>query len=99
MGYHEERRPVLSFYERGPGPAAWMLPPLIGRPRHALTHMINPQYSFRVKLGSIFGDGFGPGPAAYMIPKGLKANGPFLGYFQTLRGNFPISKPQNCYTN
>jgi hypothetical protein len=46
---NQEDRPRLAWYDRGPGPAAFLLPTLIGRKNHALTHRINPEYSFGLK--------------------------------------------------
>jgi hypothetical protein len=89
--YNEEgggRR--IAFYDRGPGPAGFMLPPLIGRRLHALTHRINPEYSFGLKCDTaFFVKNVGPGAGAILIPKGLKSNGKFLGYAYTIRLKFP----------
>jgi hypothetical protein len=87
-----EERPKLAFYERGPGPAWYTIPVLIGRRGHALTHRINPEYSIAIKLRSSFIPfDIGPGPA-YLIPYGLKANGKFIGFQYTMRQKFPISE-------
>lgn len=90
--YNEDGKPRLSFYDRGPGPAGYSLPPLIGRKTHSLTHRINPEYSMGLKLGSSFiKNSIGPGPAEYGIEKGVKSNGKFLGYEYTMRIKFPLS--------
>lgn len=87
--YHYDRKPPLTFYERGPGPAAYDKPPLIGRKGHAVSHRINPEYSFGLQLpSSIIREGISPGPI-YLIQQGLKSNGYFAGYKYTLRQKFP----------
>ena len=39
----------LAWYDRGPGPAGYTLPPLLGKKDHAVTHRINPEYTMRPK--------------------------------------------------
>jgi hypothetical protein len=60
------------------------LPPLVGRKKHAVTHRINPEYSFGQKLGS-YSVGVGPGPGEYAIRYGLKAKGFDAGLSYTMR--------------
>ncbi|CAL8073685.1 unnamed protein product [Orchesella dallaii] len=102
--YHYERKPKLTFYERGPGPAGYTLPPLVGKPKHGLTHRINPEYSIGLKLNSAFmRRNIGPGAAAYLIPQHLKANGYFAGFKYTCRQKMPlidkrVVPPPNMYT-
>lgn len=67
-------RGKLSYYERGPGPAGYGLPPLVGRRGHAVTHLINPEYTIRPKFPYILKN-VGPGAGGYLIPYGLKARG------------------------
>ncbi|CAG7819099.1 unnamed protein product [Allacma fusca] len=67
-------RGKLAWFERGPGPAGYGLPPLVGRRGHAVTHLINPEYTIRPKFPYILKN-IGPGPAGYLIPYGLKARG------------------------
>jgi len=83
-----DKKPVLSFYEKGPGPAGYYLPPLVGRKGHGLTHRINPEYTFGTKITDLRRD-LGPGPA-YLIPQHLKTNGYFAGFKYTCRPKFPI---------
>jgi len=85
-------KPKLSFYERGPGPAGYTLPGLIGKEKHAPTHRINPAYSMGLKLGSSFiPNNIGPGAGNYLVPTGVKANGKFIGYEYTIRQKWPTS--------
>jgi len=96
-----DKRPTLSFYERGPGPAGYNLPPLVGKRGHGLTHRINPEYTFGL-LSSISRKDVGPGAAAYLIPQHLKSSGYFAGYKYTCRQKTPIidkrmSPPPNMY--
>jgi len=91
--YGSNKPRQLAFYDRGPGPAGYLLPPLVGRPKHALTHRINPEYTLAKRL---FNNLYllGPGPA-YGIPYGLKANGKFIGFEYTMRAKFPIIDKTN----
>lgn len=93
--YHSERKPTLTFYEKGPGPLAYKLPPLIGRKEHSVSHRINPEYSFGLKLPNpIFDSSWTPGAAAYLIPQHLKSNGYFAGFKYTCRQKFAECKLQ-----
>ncbi len=88
----EKPKRRLTFYERGPGPAAYTLPPLLGRPSHAVTHRINPNCPIGIKLGRTV-KSLGPGPAYYDIEYGQKANGTSRGVAYTMRKKFP---PRKC---
>ncbi|XP_068152863.1 ciliary microtubule associated protein 1B-like [Drosophila tropicalis] len=52
----------------GPGPGAYMLPPVLGYDRHDSRKQRMPQYSFGVRTNTT-GRFVGPGPGAYMIDR------------------------------
>lgn len=90
MKEFNSERPRLAFYDRGPGPAGYSLPPLVGKKDHAVTHWISPAWFIGEKLPSILYN-LGPGPA-YFIPTGLKTNGKFTGFEITIGEKLPMRK-------
>jgi len=95
MQLDEEGRPKLTFYERGPGPAGYKLPPLLGKKKHAVTHRINPEFTFGLQLPSSFLlSNIGPGAGAYMLESGVKAKGKFRAPVACLTSRSPPLKPK-----
>lgn len=52
----------------GPGPGAYMLPPLVGHPDHDARKHRNPMYSMGI-VPEVRGKNLGPGPGAYYPQK------------------------------
>jgi len=85
-------RAKLGFYDRGPGPAGYLLPPLTGKKDHDKRFLIAPEYTLRPFLKSSFSRGglVGPGVGRYLIPGDITHRGrrhpegrPFGGRYET----------------
>ena len=90
-------RSRMSYYQRGPGPAAYNMPPLLGRPNHDVRKPIMPSPPIGVKLPKE-PVSLGPGPAYYTIEYGQKANGLYgYGLAYTMREKWrPRKYKVNC---
>jgi len=91
-GTTDNPRSRMPYYAKGPGPAAYSLPPLLGRVHHAPTHKVMPGIPLGLK---VLKDPprYGPGPGKYLIEYGRKANGMYdYGLKYTMRPKVDTSK-------
>lgn len=75
---------LFLFFNAGPGPGAYGLPPTIGYNNHDNRKQRLPQYSFGTRT-LIYGADPGPGPGAYQVDK-LTRYGPGIGPEYTMGG-------------